>query len=388
MYLFTSLLLALAANLGGERMYVQNNWQFITLDPITGEVLDTKPLHPLVNNRGLIYDEGRLYFLDLDVKLVRDRILTINPATGRTSVVGGTGWSIDKPPAMAKDPRTGRVYIAFVEAIFELDKSTGAIAFVTRLKNDNPSVWVNTLAIDSQGRSFGIASPSGLYPRNRLYRLDLETGRLADIGTLNTGLGLYRCIAFDGSDQLWGMFTPGSDPWKNVLYKIDINTLAATEAFPLPQGAMGIAFGPAPDVESYCTAKTGSVGCVPAIDWKGHPSADASFGFEVSCSNVLNQSVGVLLVGTGGRAAVPFQGGTLCLAQPYTAVPAALSGGSPPSIDDCTGTWSVDVNTYVYHNLPVPAGTTLGCQWWGRDRGLPPPDNAQLSNALEVVLMP
>ena len=369
-------------------MYVQNNWQFMTLDPVTGEVLDTKPLHPLINNRGLISDQGSLLFLDLDVKIVRDKVHRINPATGRTSIVGMTGWSIDKTPALAEDPTTGRAYVSFLQCLFEMDKVTGRMTFRTRFKTEDPSLLPSTLAIDSHGRALAIAEPSGLNPRNRLYRLDLETGRLAELGTLNTGLGIYRCIAFDGSDQLWGLFTPGSNPFEHILYKIDIATLTATEAFPLPGGAMGIAFGPAPDVQTYCTAKTGSAGCVPTIDWRGHPSADASFGFEVSCTDVLNQSVGVLLVGTGGRDAAPFMGGTLCLAPPYTAILAAPSGGSAPPADDCTGTWSVDLNTFVYHHLPLPAGTTVNCQWWGRDRGLPPPDNAQLSDALEVVLMP
>jgi hypothetical protein len=367
-------------------MYVQSYSEFLTLDPSTGVVLDSKPLFPKIANRGLVYVDGRVYFLDQNILIKRDQVFSINPATGRAKLLGLTGFSYDYAAvALARDPASGRIYITFATGLFEMHQSTGAIRFLHRLYPDEA---VDTLAIDSDGKAFGISQPSASHARNRLLRVNLHTGIVTELGPLNTGLGYFSAIAFDGSDQLWGVFTPGAAPFNHTLYKIDIATLTATEAFALPQGASGIAFGPAPRAGTYCTGKPSSTGCTPRIGWRGHPSAAAHLGFEVTCVDVVNQTIGVLMVGTGGRDAVPFQGGTLCLAPPWTTVAASSSGGSAPPSSDCTGTWEVDLNAFLYHHLPQPAGAVVGCQWWGRDPGLPPPHDSQLSDALEVVLMP
>ncbi len=369
-----------------ERMYVQNNWQFITLDPATGAVLDTKPLQPLIANRGLIYDEGRLFFLDQNVLIVRDQLFELHPATGRAIVAGVTGHSYDYAAVgFAKDPSTGKFYVTFAYGIFELDKDTGAITYLARM---NPEEPISRIAIDSGGKAYGVTDPSSLFLRNRLFQMDVQTGELTLVGPLDVGLGFFRAIAFDASDQLWGLYTKASNPFQHTLYKIDIASLSVTEAFPLPQGASGIAFGPAPSVTSYCAPKTNSAGCLPRIDWKGHPSVDAHMGFQVTCSSLRDQSTGMLLVGTGGRASLPFQGGVLCVAQPWTSTPPVFGGAFEPASPSCGGVWSVDLNTWLYGQSPVAAGTVLNGQWWGRDPGMQPPDSAQLSDALEITLMP
>jgi hypothetical protein len=72
------------------------------------------------------------------------------------------------------------------------------------------------------------------------------------------------------------------------------------------------------DVASYCTAKTNSQGCVPITSWNGLPSASLSSPFEVRANGVLNNKVGLLFYGYG-PAALPFQGGTKCVAAPTSA---------------------------------------------------------------------
>jgi hypothetical protein len=82
------------------------------------------------------------------------------------------------------------------------------------------------------------------------------------------------------------------------------------------------------DVTTYCQAKTNSLGCVPAIAGSGYPSASATGGFKVTCTNVRNSKTGLLFYGIGA-ASLPFQGGTLCVASPIKRAPSMNSGGPP-----------------------------------------------------------
>jgi len=143
----------------------------------------------------------------------------------------------------------------------------------------------------------------------------------------------------------------------------------------------------------YCTAKTNSLGCTPAISGVGMPSTTASSGFEVRGSNVRNQKVGLLIYGFTGRANAPFQGGTLCVAPPISRSTPANSGGSPLPANDCSGRYSIDMNSFAQGVLggnPSPAllipGVWVNCQWWGRDPGFAPPNNSTLTDGLEFQL--
>ncbi|HVS20058.1 MAG TPA: hypothetical protein VMT18_15750, partial [Planctomycetota bacterium] len=220
-----------------------------------------------------------------------------------------------------------------------------------------------------------------------LYRIALETGRLDRIGDLDPTPVLFTTLAFDSRGSLWGA---GFGPFTQQvyrLYRIDLETLQFhstiqfSEEYPW---ASAIAFGPKPDVTTYCEPKTNSQGCTPAISWKGHPSASAHVGFQLSCSQVVPDSPGFLMLGLGGQADLPFQGGTLCVGEPIVRTTPQTSGGSA----GCDGSWSLDVNTWLFKQHPMDPGDRFTCQWWGRDPGLTGPDSAQLSDALEVVLLP
>ncbi len=150
-----------------------------------------------------------------------------------------------------------------------------------------------------------------------------------------------------------------------------------------------------PEPVTYCTGKLNSMSCMPAMDMRGIPSGSALSGFQILCTEVMNNEAGLLLYGTNGRANLPFSGGTLCMTAPLKRTVGLNSSGTPPPAVDCSGVFSLDMSGFAAGLLggtPSPAlriaGTTVQCQWWGRDPGFPPPFNTTLSNALEFVVCP
>jgi len=155
---------------------------------------------------------------------------------------------------------------------------------------------------------------------------------------------------------------------------------------------LDVALTPLAVANTYCTAKLNSLGCSPSIAAAGTPSATASSGFTLSASQVRNNKAGLLFYGTSGAASAPFQGGILCVAAPIKRTPGIHSGGSA-SGSDCSGTYAIDFNAFARGALggsPLPAlslpGTSVDCQFWGRDPGFPAPDNTTLSNGMHFTI--
>jgi len=146
---------------------------------------------------------------------------------------------------------------------------------------------------------------------------------------------------------------------------------------------------------TYCSAKTNSLGCAPAIAGLGSASATSSNPFFVRGLNLRNQSSGLLIYGATGRAALPFANGTLCVEAPRLRSPALNSGGNNPPSADCSGFLQLDMNAFRAGTqggspagfLSIP-GTLVNCQYWARDAGFTAPNNVQLSNALEYEVGP
>jgi hypothetical protein len=146
---------------------------------------------------------------------------------------------------------------------------------------------------------------------------------------------------------------------------------------------------------TYCTAKTNSLSCVPAIGSSGVASASSGSGFTLSSINNVNHKPGLLLYSTTGRASGPFLGGLLCLNPPLKRSVVLASNGSTPPVVDCSGVYAIDMNAFAVGALggnPSPlltvVGTSVDCQFWGRDQGFFPPNNVSLSDGLEYQVGP
>ncbi len=174
----------------------------------------------------------------------------------------------------------------------------------------------------------------------------------------------------DGQSTVYLRWTMGTtdDSWRYSGWNID-----DVELWGLASG------GPT----TYCTAKTTSSGCTPAIGYSGAPSASAPSGFTVSVDQVESSKPGILFYGTSGANNLPFQGGFLCVQSPIKRTPpqSSGSGGSPP----CTGVLSLDLNAAGVC-AQIGAGNRAWMQGWFRDP--PSPSTTGLSDALTFVPAP
>jgi hypothetical protein len=140
------------------------------------------------------------------------------------------------------------------------------------------------------------------------------------------------------------------------------------------------------NVTIYCTAKTNSSGCVPAINTSGlsAPSASLGSGFVVGATNILNAKFGLLFYSKTAAASSPFQGGLLCAQPPLVRTAVQNSAGTAP----CGGTFALDFNAYIASGKDpaLVSGQQVWAQYWSRDPGFAPPDNTNLTNAVNFVI--
>lgn len=120
----------------------------------------------------------------------------------------------------------------------------------------------------------------------------------------------------------------------------------------------------------------------------GTYSAGSVGGFVVSAAPALGQKLGILIYGDQGQAAIPFEGGLLCVQSPRRTLP-IRSGGTSGL---CDGVFSLDLVAFA-NGLPggdpdpllLSVGTVVDLQWWGRDtQGT----GVLLSNGLEFTVEP
>ncbi len=140
---------------------------------------------------------------------------------------------------------------------------------------------------------------------------------------------------------------------------------------------------------TYCTAKTNSLGCVPEIAGSGTPSLSDPNPFDITASMVLNVKNGLLFYGYN-QAAIPFLGGTLCTTPPLRRTGLQNSGGNLPPANDCTGTYSFDMNALIQSGADpfLNPGSSAYAQFWSRDPMIGDGTGAGLTDAICLDIQP
>lgn len=142
------------------------------------------------------------------------------------------------------------------------------------------------------------------------------------------------------------------------------------------------------DASVYCKAKTNSLGCKPSVNVpKGQPSASAGGGWNVVGRNLINGQPGIFIY-SDTSAAIPFQGGALCVRPPFTRTPAKNTGGSGPGGSNCLGLLSFDVPAWIAtgQDAALVPGASMYGQFWYRDAIAA--FGSGLTNAAAMVIQP
>lgn len=119
----------------------------------------------------------------------------------------------------------------------------------------------------------------------------------------------------------------------------------------------------------YCTVEPTPFGCEPFLSYTGR-LWDSQRPLHLLAGNLNNHSSALALYSTTGPNAVPFLGGTLCVAPPLRRSAVKPTGGSTQVGIDCTGTFDVILDTLLgpdpFAHVP---GNEIFLQVWSRDAG-------------------
>lgn len=254
------------------------------------------------------------------------------------------------------------------------------------------------LAVEScvvTGHSVGMRSAyvNFIYPKNTIV-----VGNTAfDVDILNNDTSKYCCYGTGSFAATPGLVT-APPQWRDPAGH-DFHLLATSPCIdagdpnlPLDPDGSRADIGPIAfdssyvPFASYCTAKTNSLGCVPAISASGTASATASTPFTITCAQELNHRPGLLFYGANPMLKA-YQGGWLCVQAP-TRRTGLLDSGGNPGADDCSGTFVFDFNAHIRSagDVSLVPGAVVHVQFWSRDPGASA--NTNRSDALRFTIAP
>jgi hypothetical protein len=135
---------------------------------------------------------------------------------------------------------------------------------------------------------------------------------------------------------------------------------------------------------SYCSAKSNSAGCLPAMRWSGTPTLTGPDDFHVRATDVLPSKVGILIWSTEGAAEIPFFGGLRCIAAPLKRSRPLRS--TPDGNGDCIGVFDYPFTQGFMTSQGLQAGSRLYLQIWHRDPAQPDGTGVGLTDGLEATI--
>jgi hypothetical protein len=265
------------------------------------------------------------------------------------------------------------------------DRVSGVTRCITTQVADE--LMATTLAVTEapDDGSFVVLTLSGNVPAHGdfnnsadVYRLDALTGQLSLLSRV------HGATTAAGGTSGWSLTPDG-----RFLVASSTSTELAFDAQDMDQGVFVVDLD-APAVaatQRYCTGKLNSAGCTPSISLSGQPSVAGPGSGWLTGSELINSASGQLIWSLA-PAAVPFRGGTLCLAAPRIRTGAMPSGGSAQPALDCTGTYSFHFSTFYMAQRGLGAGLTIHAQYYQRDRGLAAPNDIGLTDALSFEIAP
>ncbi len=136
----------------------------------------------------------------------------------------------------------------------------------------------------------------------------------------------------------------------------------------------------------YCTSKTNSLGCAPAMGTAGIASFTHPTAFFVTSVRQRSGQQGAMLWSLA-PAALPFQGGYVCVSLPARRTPIQSSGGWN-TVEDCTGGYSFPFSTSYAQLHGLSAGDTVYAQYWSRDPSSANPQQVNVSDGISFTWAP
>lgn len=141
----------------------------------------------------------------------------------------------------------------------------------------------------------------------------------------------------------------------------------------------------------YCSSEINGDGCLGLVQSSGVCSATSGQPYILSAHGLPPNKLGRLLY-SAAPANTPFQGGTLCLANPLHRTDPTYSGsnGLPPPLDACSGVLTFDFNARIQSG--IDPGLVVGRHVYGQFRYRDPHDPLGFAvgwtDALRFVIAP
>ncbi|MGD8451311.1 MAG: PEP-CTERM sorting domain-containing protein [Phycisphaerae bacterium] len=237
----------------GRLVTINNRGEVCEVDAATGRTLaiSTLDVGAIVSN-ALAYDptSDTVYLNDTSNNVIR----TLNPDTGKTTVVGtpfpgADCYFVD----LAYNSATGKLYASqntdFVSTLYEVNTTTGLASLIGTNELCQPAIGYETTT--NTMYATGIAAPRGLYT------IDCETAAATFVG--DSGVATRRPLELTYDWDTRTMFLLSQQGGTNYLETIDLETGARTLV-----GSMGTALNMRslvhiPEPASFAALATGAL---------------------------------------------------------------------------------------------------------------------------------